>query len=220
MKENTIIFLLIYVLFFPNVILASEKSDGKCSSTMAHLKILKNNSSNPTEEINYPKRDRSPLWNDPFQTFPSDVKLQLIKSALRYEVGFNLRSALQKARSPEEAADLLPPIDFTGTEFVSRYNYILEWIIDHLSSQDQEIKFQIIRAISTVIFKEDPNIDKKFINFSSPLIKQHFDSILNLLLQYKKTGSLPDVDSFDLQDKTDKEKVEDRIKIINQLFAL
>ncbi len=215
MKKNIIIFLFIYILFFSSFILANDKDDrGKrCSLT-----LVADSNNNPTEEINYPKN-----WRDPFRTYPLEVKLQLIKCALRYEIETDLRTALQKAGSPEKFADMLPPIGFTGKEFVGKQDVMLIWIISQLSLQDEKIKLRIIRTIYKAIFKEEPAVDTMFPDLPSPVIKQHFDSILNFLLQYQKTGSLSDTSFFQSeqsQQKTEEEKVEDRIKIINQLFAL
>ena len=218
MKENTIIFLFIYLLFFPNVIWASKKDDRNCPSAMAHLKLVKNNNSNPIEKINSPKNRRDPFW-----TYPSEVKLQLIKCALRYEVEVDLRTALQKAGSPEKFADMLPPIGFNGKEFVGKHDVMLIWIINQLSNHNQNVKLRIMRTIYKAIFQEEPAVDTMFPDLPLPVIQQHFDSILRFLLQYQETGSLPDIDSFHLehvQQKTEEEKVEDRVKIINQLFAL
>lgn len=215
MRTYIIIFF-IYCLYFPYAALATKEDD--CSSRFAPLKLIKNKDSNPTAQINYPK---NPHNKDPFQNFPPDLRLQLIKSALRIEAGVNLTAESRRAKSPEEFVEAQRPFGFKGNELVNQYGIIFNWIINELSYLDQKEKHRILRALYKSIFREKPNINIIFPNFPSPVVKQHFDSILHFLLQYKRTGSLSISNFFNaptLEQMTSREKAEHRIQIVNQLF--
>ncbi|MDE0151850.1 MAG: hypothetical protein OXK80_05080 [Bdellovibrionales bacterium] len=197
MKIYIIIFFT-YCFCFPYTVLATD--DDNCSPHFTPLRLITNNDSVAA----------------PVANFPLDVKLQLIKTTLRYNAGFDFRTA-----EKEDFIDTLPPIGFTGSELTEQYDIILEWIVDQLSYIDQKLKYRILQALYKSIFRGEPNINIIYPSFPSPVVKQHFDSILYFLLQYKITGSLSISNFFNapnLEQMTVKEKAEHRIQIINQLF--
>ena len=225
MKNKIVIFLFISSAFSAQLILATEEEDNdSCASAVSSPTLIKNNSQTTdlTEKINYPKRIAPSTMGNNFPQFSLGIKLQHIKSALRYEVGVDISAELKKAKSEEEFLDLRLPIGFSGREFVDRYDVILGWIIDQLSHQNQNVHLQILRAIYKMIFKLDANVDVIYPELPSPIIKQHFDSILRFLLQYQNIDFLSSnselFQSEQPQQNTERKKVEERIQIITQLW--
>ena len=209
-----------FICCFSYDILANEKDNKNCPSQFTSLKLVNNNNNNDSNVhyLNLKKR------TDPFETYSPKVKLKLIKCALRNEIGVDLKAEMRKSKSLEEFSEMQIPINFSGDELVGQYDVMLDWILQQVSHQNENIKLRILRVIYKIIFKETPNVDTMYPDFPSPIVKQHFDAILSFLLQYHKTGSLAAKAVFfrleQSQQKTERQKVEDRIKTIIQLFGL